>query len=408
MKKKTPSSKAEKQNNNDSKESKWKSVHDFFYGLLVTPFFRSIGNTFSHGAVHFIALLVFGALTAWLFYRNNTIDIRPHNIGFDLQWTNKLKVWLPAGSIELTDSIRNLEINLELNSQESAQKTDSRYSNRLVFHFDGNHLITYPEKNDTLWMVTRPINQGKEDSIAIKIFSDPIFSDFEVDVSSEEIIITTAKEQGREMTMNKKSSRLEIVYPGESFYFVPDSDTTRYVYQRENNDSLLSIKIMPNEYDVDGHGKMKAPRQTVCVYSNSFGVDDDNPYYYYFLAFPSVKLAGSFKLDFKVADLTEKSDFNIKYAKDKHLQYNYVFPQPDIINNGYIEYHTKEKMEEIKKNHGVIIQAVDVETLNKQNSQTFLYSVLVGTGLAFLLDIFIQLIRELRRVNAMYRKKEGK
>jgi hypothetical protein len=105
------------------------------------------------------------------------------------------------------------------------------------------------------------------------------------------------------------------------------------------------------------------------------------------------------KFEFKASDLTSPDDFNFTYAQNSHLQYNYVFPQPDIINNGYIEYHTKEKIEAIKKNQGVIIQAVDVKSLNHLNNLSFLYSVLVGTGLAFLIDVFIQLIKELRRVN---------
>ena len=60
----------------------------------------------------------------------------------------------------------------------------------------------------------------------------------------------------------------------------------------------------------------------------------------------------------------------------------------------------------IQKNHGIIIQAVDVKSLNHLNNLSFLYSVLVGTGLAFLIDVFIQLIKELRRVNQKAKKQD--
>ena len=375
-------------------------IHDFFYGILLTPLFRSIGNVFSHGLTHFIALFLTGLLTGWLYYKNSTIDIIPHNIAFDIHWTNTHYLLLPNGVEIKTDSIRNLEVQLELNSKDAIKETDGKFQNRLVFQFDGtSHPVV---------ATFHLAGQGKEDSIQINLFSDPVLSDFRIVMDSAKFIFDESeqKQVSEWKSFNDGQNevfRREVTIP---FHPISDQDTTLYLSYRQNGDSLLTIKLIPSKHEVGG--KIKSPRQKVMVYSNSFGVDDKNPYYYYFLALPSTKIAGSLKFEFIASDLTHPQNFDFSFSQDKNLQYNYVFPVPDIINNGYIEYHTSQKIEEIKKNRGVIIQAVDVESLNKLNNLSFLYSVLVGTGLAFLLDIFIQLIRELRNVNIRYGKhKEG-
>ena len=383
----------------------WEKVLSFLYRILITPPMRIVSIVFSHGLTHFFALLITGFITGWLFFDNSTIDIKPHHIGIDLQWTNKYFALGDEGDIPLEDSIRDLDIHIELNSNDAFLKTDGKYKNRLVLEFEGNNSIIQPHnhKNGNPYPVFAPITQGKEDSIMIKVYSNPILSDASIVIIPENSIYDKSFAK-KSWSIHHDSTSILSVSSEETFpyYMIPNPDSTRYVYQYINNDSVLTIKMIPAKYDV--YGKMRSPRQTVNIYSNNFGVDEDNPYYYYFIAIPSSKLSGSLKFDFKASDLTHPDDFNFSYAQNSHLQYNYVFPQPDIINNGYIEYHTKEKIEAIKKNHGVIIQAVDVKSLNHLNNLSFLYSVLAGTCLAFVIDIFIQLIRELRRVNIKHKK----
>ena len=69
----------------------------------------------------------------------------------------------------------------------------------------------------------------------------------------------------------------------------------------------------------------------------------------------------------------------------------------------------------IRNNHGLIIQATDIDAQNKNNRKSIIYSVLVGTGAALFFDILIQIIRELRNVNRKHdirlrlrRRKEDK
>lgn len=379
-------------------------IYSFFYKILVTPPLSIASIVFSHGLTHFFILLITGFITGWLFFENSTIDIRPHHIGIDLSWTNTYLAIMPEGTISVEDSIRNLNIHMELNSNDAIKTTNGKYKHRLVFEFDGGKQIERPQRNGLHYALLCDPSQGKEDSVMIKIFSDPKLSDACIDIVPENCILDESKIGSNWNAVTDSLSNIIGFSRGLPLYFISEPDTTKYVCQRENNDSLFTIKLIPAKYDVNG--KMKSPRQKVSIYSNDFGVDKNNPYYYYFIAFPSSKLSGSLKFEFKASDLTHPEGFNFAYANNSHLQYNYVFPQPDIINNGYVEYHTPEKKDAIQKNHGIIIQAVDVKSLNHLNNLSFLYSVLVGTGLAFLIDVFIQLIKELRRVNQKAKKQD--
>ena len=351
-------------------------------------------------------LLATGFITGWIFFENSTIDIKPHHIGFDLQWTNRHFATLPEGSVTLQDSIRNLNIQVDLNSNDAIKKTNGKYKNRVVFEFDGGRKIEQPQINGKKYALFRPASQGDEDSVVIKVYSDPILLDIYVDIVPQDYVVDEDMQTDLGWTTDSDSISGRITISHKTLIpFVGVDDSTRYEIQHEKNDSVFTIKLMPAKVNVSG--KIKSPRQAVNIYSNNIGVEDDNPYYYYFIAFPSSKLSGSLRFAFNASDLTRPNDFNFSYAQNCHLQYNYVFPQPDIINNGYIEYHTPEKIEEIKKNHGLLIQAVDVKSLNHLNNLSFLYSVLVGTGLAFLIDVFIQLIKELRRVNRRHKDFEA-
>ena len=181
--------------------------------------------------------------------------------------------------------------------------------------------------------------------------------------------------------------------------YIENPDTTRYLHFWEDQGSTFVLKLIPKQYNFNN--ELRSPCQRVYIYSDALGVQKNDPYYYYYINFPSEKISGNLVLDFKVSDLAEStSDFN--YVREINLQYNYVYPEPDVINNGYIKYCTKEKMAQIVKNHGIVIQAIDTNALNESNNHAFLYSVLVGTGLAFLIDIIIQLIKEIRNFNRRF------
>lgn len=87
--------------------------------------------------------------------------------------------------------------------------------------------------------------------------------------------------------------------------------------------------------------------------------------------------------------------------------YNYIYPEPDYIGNGYIMYRGEESISKVSKNQGIIIQATDIDAQNRNTKKGIISSVLVGTGTALFFDILIQLIRELRNVNRRKEKEQS-
>ena len=168
-------------------------------------------------------------------------------------------------------------------------------------------------------------------------------------------------------------------------------------------DSVIEITVNPVK-NVDG---VDVGTQTIYIYSNKLGMSEGDSYYNYLINFgnmPLIKETTNFEgLDvfFQIGD--ETSNKGYYFRENKRLLYQYVFPQPDMLKNGYLEYTSEEAISKVKENRGITVQATDIDALNRNNKISIVYSVLVGTGAALVFDILIQLVRELRNVN---RRKE--
>lgn len=406
------------------------SIYTKIIRLLRTRPFYYIGKTFSHGGVHFLFLVITLVACSYFYIKNSSSDIKPRNIALGVSWTNKCQaVTTDRGNLWIGDSIKNLKISLELNSKTTENETNGKYRNRIVMSFsgDGPSKLEGFRNIDALYVL---YNDKKQDSIAVTLFGDPLVSDISYKVFSDSIfkpegmpdyttsyidssfanawrqgkvIIIDAPDSTSSNTENRGTTLPPIIEGEPEVEMVRQYNgvrlagyTTRYLQYYDHHDSIFVLKLMPAKFEYDEH--WHSPRQNVVIYSDDIGVKSCDPYYYYYITFPSDRIAGTLDFSFKASDLTNNiSGFN--YTKDIYLQYAYVYPEPDVINNGYIRYFTKEKMDQIVKNHGVIIQAVDINALNRANNYAFLYSVLVGTGLAFIIDILIQLVKEIRNLN---------
>ena len=51
------------------------------------------------------------------------------------------------------------------------------------------------------------------------------------------------------------------------------------------------------------------------------------------------------------------------------------------------------RLNHIEKSKGIVVQAVDIDAQNRQKRKSFILSVPIGTGLAFILDRIMQLIK---------------
>ena len=96
-----------------------------------------------------------------------------------------------------------------------------------------------------------------------------------------------------------------------------------------------------------------------------------------------------------------KNDLVITYSEaNKPFDVKYVFPQPDVITPSEIRYNSNESLKRLFKNGGVQFIVEDIAAHNKVNRQAFLFTVLIGAIITFMLDIIVVLIRKWRRLRS--------
>lgn len=367
-----------------------KNSNGFISRLLGLSPFRIFAKVVSHGATQFVLLILVSIAIVCLWRANDQERIKTHNIGIHIGWSSSRaseiqdiqKGYLPK------DSIDNVKIHILLNSKEIAQKTGGKYHNALKVDFEGKARATaILTKNDEKKSVY-------VDSVIFTIHNDPKLELFESFVSFTPYPLGDITYQD---SIGEDDIKYTIAHQRILSYENTTNPIDTVIQHRKALDGEdLSISFQPADFKPYTG---QVTQNHIWLYSDDIGIDKDSPYYYYYINIPNATNSEVKSIEFQIADVVKKEENGMKYVQGKSLKYNYVHPEPDIIGNGRIVYTSKEKKEAVKKNEGIIIQAVNIEALNRQNRNSFLYSVLVGTGLAFALDIFIQLIRKLKRLH---------
>lgn len=363
------------------------SIYEGIKRILSTPLFRIFAVIFSHGATHLVFLFIVGAFTAYMWILNNREDITPHNLGIHIGWASNKSDDIQSIDRGFTpkDSIDNIKVHILLNSEKINNRTNGKFQNGIIVEFDGKARI-----RDFVDGPSKQLITSYRDSVVVSLYSEPTFNSYDAMVKFDPFPegdvehIDSLGDDGTKYVIAKKHVPVGLAQ---------DSVVPHHIYL--NKDNIVNISMFPADYmSVLG----QRTRNLVYFYSDEIGFRKNSPYYYYYFNIPPAKNAEIASIDFQFSDLIENEKFGMKYTKGKNLQFKYIYPEPDIIGNGRVEYISEKKKQEIQKNQGIIIQAVDIDALNRQNKLAFLYSVFIGTGVAFLLDIIIQLIRELRRL----------
>ena len=168
-------------------------------------------------------------------------------------------------------------------------------------------------------------------------------------------------------------------------------DSTLHHETRMTPDSTITMFI--TAVNKDGF----PAKHQVVIFSDDFGMSKDNPYYYYFISFPTFSFADELRITINTYGTGLFDELNQRPNIGKFLQYNYIYPEPDVVTNGKIEYFSDEKIKIVEKNKGVVFQAVDIEAQNRHNRRNFIISVLIGTGFGLIIEILILLVRDLKR-----------
>lgn len=349
--------------------------------ILLNPFFCSVAVFFSHGATHFLFFVIIGSVTAYLFFLNNNEEVTPHNLKVYVDYSSYYQNIVKRNNSNNNLCVEDVNIEVLLNSDSLKTESDGVYSNGVKVSFTGRlilHHIYKPVVSNLSFANSQYAQELYIDSMVVSLYSSPEINKCGLNVNID-------PDLGYGETYRDSVSGFLTTH-----HFV--AGDTKVDYKSFIKNGEVTAFIAPRSFE---KGKT---RHNVCFYSDEIGVKKHDPYYYYFISFPTFEFEGNLRISFRISDQSLNWSESIANNDGVNLQYNFIYPEPDIIGNGVVSYYSPEKIEKVRRNKGVVIQAVDIKEQNRQNRNSFLLSVLIGTGFAFLLDIIIQLIKELRRL----------
>lgn len=331
-----------------------KAIHN-----LRRPLVSNFARFFSHGGIHLSVLLI-AFMVAWYFYEisKKNMSPTPHKIMINVEREpyKKDKDSIYNHAVE----INQLGIDVLLNSDSVLNRSNGIGNSSVRIRYNSNECDTI----DGCWtkICWHPFSQSptyiRRDTLRKYKFD------------------------------NKKDTIINY----RAFHKIfDDSDSSIVV-------SAPPLKNAPSP----GTDKLHPGEQDVEVVSNDFGVKQGDPYYYYYIVLNWNGLLSDedlwIELSLSVGETFQYSN-QILENQSVDLKYNYIFPEPDKVKDGKIIYCDPEKIEQVRRNRGIIFQAENISALNQSNHDAFFYSVIVGLFAAFMLDVLVQLVRELRNLN---------
>lgn len=338
--------------------------------FLRMSFFRHVVSFFINGGFHFIVLLLTIMSIFVLFKLSNSTN--PEAKKIQMVFTRNSSIDEPYSAF-----IENINLKLIINSDSLYSKSGNRGKSGLSLQY-------YTDKEDSVDYGMIYLKWNNQDS--------------------------------------------SIFFRDSSLYVEKPRHT---LFQSEKNKA--AIGIIPAKSDFPGAGYIY-DIQDINIVNDSWAPSEDNPYYYYYLAINLAEakmfreaLVKDYKINFEIqiGDIVENDTIiltkrdtikvlnndsikvdTIRFVMpsqamtNKNLKITYINPVPDAITNGRIRYYKKESIEKILYGEYITIQAEDIDVMKKRNQESLLWTVLLGMCVGFLLDVFIQQIRELRNINS--------
>jgi hypothetical protein len=347
-----------------------KAIYEWFLKLLLSTPFKWLYLTLSHGFFHLVLLIVIGGLALY-FYKNNQDKLKDtvtHTIWVK---TEALAREADEFGYRTNYDMKHFHLELTLNSDSIEKRTEGKYRDAISMRF-----MPPSMKKDTT------ILPACIDTVRVMLLRQPYSSDVMVESSVND-----------SLPGNENIPQAEIVKDSAGVCKV--------------NTVLANCAKIPvvRQYTKGAN---------LTIYSNDFSVGK-SPYYYYNIRFDNPdpqyldsSLYVSFQYEFAI-NLDDSWTYNDEFGRysTKQIVIHEIEPKPDFIKGNYIGYYSKESIEAIRQNDGVKLFAEDLAVSNKNKQEEFLNSVLIGTCLAFMLDIIVQLVLKLRRLHQT-RKKEKK
>lgn len=393
----------------------------------------------SHGITHFMLFLIIIGIAIFLWPQNTNaqkVDIRDLSIDLDTK---------------SYDTLTSLQIILRLDSEEIKRKTNGKYKDEINVSFSYDiknpekkdttkiNLLNYPPLNDiycyqdsiTYYRVSKDVHIDKYTTTSKPVYI-PLVYKTHLHTSTKIIDSLDRYYRYYDYYLSKKNLYKDTLWLKDSDSIAHNNNLIEEAERRINEDSS-TYHIPNNWYNPDKKGKKRerftasifpadnlmlpsgryiADKQDIHFFSNNLGLRDNNYYYNYHITLPYFPIASNTSryinyfsnctIEILIGDFD-----NINGAirnSNKDIMINNVYPMPDQLQNGRIFYYTKDKIDAIRDNQGIILYAEDINMKNKKNKANIMKSVFTGTAIAIAFDVLVQLIKELRTLNKMRRK----
>lgn len=346
----------------------------------------NIAEVLSHGGFHlfvllFLLLLVYKLYTSTekheeTFYSHVAMQAKPIEVGFRGEKTiiNPEKVFIC-----------------------------NRFNGSFIINKDSSVCLLNYIIDGNKGKVRHYFNKNRRYNLKFQVTSDEVGTQLSCDVDRFFAKIDSLEKGRRYYLFRTNYTELENENNTKSFIRLnPNNrmDSIMLTINESNYHELLFEQpILKNNeyYNVDSLYK-----ESLCfpIYF-SFKNNKKNKYtsFNYFIELPRFEFDSQSDSIDSISDV--KNDLVITYSEaNKPFDVKYVFPQPDVITPSEIRYNSNESLKRLFKNGGVQFIVEDIAAHNKVNRQAFLFTVLIGAIITFMLDIIVVLIRKWRRLHS--------
>lgn len=318
------------------------------YKKIIHFLFKSkwMARFLAHGGIHFILLISLGIGAYFMWDRLNKNNVTSYN------------------QIEYTfygDTLGNYKINYLCLKKDMRRRPDKVYNDQDI-RLD----VGYEKINGSGPNVKNTYKRGK------KYLECDLVSKVRYVVRNNEpdTIAEPAKDEYKYLTFVDQLCRTEKKSNHDRYYYnISTLKDKKHIFYRQTNaiDHLIEWgNTNPN-------------------FSFRIGIimDDD------------VKLNKQSKIVIKYNDF--KKDDSLE-SNDQPLVFDQILPEPTIKTLTEIVYEG-EQLKSVVKGKGIFISGTDLEKKEKIEKENLFHTVLLGTIIAFILDIFVQLIIKWRKLN---------
>ena len=124
---------------------------------------------------------------------------------------------------------------------------------------------------------------------------------------------------------------------------------------------------------------------------------DKSPFYNFWIGIDCPKLISLDQED-KIGIILEFSDRDSLGVYNNPIAFEHIYPEPSILTPTKVAYIGKDKVNEVINNTGISISGTDIKAKSQTDKKIFLYTVLIGTILAFMLDVLVELVIKWRNL----------